>query len=70
VFSACFGESLLPLHPTVYAEMLATNIRKYNTKCWLVNTGWTGGKFGTGKVMELFHKYAKEDETVLYSKND
>lgn len=41
------------MHPTVYAEMLAANIRKHNTKCWLVNTGWSGGKYGVGKRMKL-----------------
>jgi phosphoenolpyruvate carboxykinase (ATP) len=49
-FSACFGEAFLPLHPTVYAEMLARKIQKHETKVWLINTGWTGGKYGIGKV--------------------
>ena len=49
-FSACFGEAFLPLHPTIYAEMLARKISKHQTKVWLINTGWTGGKYGIGKV--------------------
>jgi phosphoenolpyruvate carboxykinase (ATP) len=49
-FSACFGAAFLPLHPTVYAEMLADKMRQNNSKAWLINTGWTGGKYGHGKV--------------------
>ena len=49
-FSACFGAAFLPLHPTVYAEMLADKMKQFNSKAWLINTGWTGGKYGQGKV--------------------
>ncbi len=49
-FSACFGAAFLPLHPNIYAEMLAEKMRKHNTTAWLINTGWTGGKYGNGKV--------------------
>ena len=49
-FSACFGAAFLPLHPTVYAEMLAAKMRQFNCNAWLINTGWTGGKYGHGKV--------------------
>jgi phosphoenolpyruvate carboxykinase (ATP) len=35
--------------------MLAANIRKYNTRCWLVNTGWSGGKYGVGKVKANYY---------------
>lgn len=49
-FSACFGAAFLPLHPTTYAEMLAVKMKKYNTVAWLLNTGWSGGKYGVGKV--------------------
>jgi len=52
-FSACFGEVFLPLHPTVYAELLAEKMNKHNATTWLVNTGWTGGKYGVGKRMSL-----------------
>lgn len=52
-FSACFGEAFLPLHPMVYAELLSKYVQKHNTKVWLINTGWTGGKYGTGKRMSL-----------------
>jgi len=52
-FSACFGEVFLPLHPTVYAEMLAQKMEKHGATAWLVNTGWSGGKYGEGKRMDL-----------------
>ncbi len=42
-FSACFGAPFLPLHPGVYAKMLGERIERHKVKCWLVNTGWTGG---------------------------
>ena len=45
------------LHPGRYAEMLAERMAKYNVDCWLINTGWTGGKFGTGKRCPL--KYTR-----------
>lgn len=52
-FSACFGAPFLPLAPRVYAEMLGSRLRRHQTKCWLVNTGWSGGKFGVGSRMSL-----------------
>jgi len=52
-FSACFGAPFMPLAPHVYAEMLGERLRKHKATCWLVNTGWSGGKFGVGKRMSL-----------------
>jgi len=52
-FSSCFGAPFLPLHPTVYAEMLGDKIDKHDVKVWLVNTGWTGGSYGVGERMKL-----------------
>ncbi len=52
-FSACFGEAFLPLHPTVYAKLLAEKIRTHNSRAWLVNTGWAGGPYGVGKRMKI-----------------
>ncbi|BEV46049.1 phosphoenolpyruvate carboxykinase [Afipia carboxidovorans] len=52
-FSACFGAPFLPRDPTVYGEMLRKLIAKHNVDCWLVNTGWTGGKFGIGNRMPI-----------------
>ena len=52
-FSTCFGHPFLPLHPSVYGNMLKDLIAKHNVDCWLVNTGWTGGKFGVGSRMPI-----------------
>lgn len=52
-FSACFGSPFMPLHPTVYAELLAEKIKKHKVKVWMVNTGWTGGEFGVGERIKL-----------------
>ena len=53
IFSACFGAPFMPLHPTVYADMLMKKIELNNVNIWLVNTGWIGGSFGEGKRIEL-----------------
>jgi phosphoenolpyruvate carboxykinase (ATP) len=56
VFSACFGQVFLPLHPTKYAEMLGAKlVENPDVHVWLVNTGWTGGSYGVGKRMSLPH---------------
>ena len=52
-FSACFGAPFLPLHPTKYAEMLGAQMEKHGVDIWLVNTGWSGGAFGTGSRIKL-----------------
>jgi phosphoenolpyruvate carboxykinase (ATP) len=52
-FSTCFGAPFLPLAPKVYAEMLGRRLKEHNAQCWLVNTGWQGGKFGVGRRMHL-----------------
>ena len=57
-FSTLFGEPFMPLHPDVYAHMLGEKIEKYNTKVYLVNTGWTGGSYGTGNRMKLSYTRA------------
>lgn len=55
VFSACFGAPFMVLHPFVYANILAEKIKKHNVKCWLVNTGLTGGPYGIGKRFKIQH---------------
>ncbi len=57
-FSTCFGAPFLPLAPKVYAGMLGDKLRQHEAKCWLVNTGWQGGKFGIGRRMDLPHTRA------------
>jgi phosphoenolpyruvate carboxykinase (ATP) len=57
-FSACFGAPFLPLAPGVYAKMLGERIARHGAKVWLVNTGWTGGPYGTGSRMRLAHTRA------------
>ena len=57
-FSACFGAPFLPLAPRVYAEMLGKRLKQHQAACWLVNTGWSGGKFGVGKRMSIRHSRA------------
>jgi len=57
VFSACFGAPFLPLHPTEYAEMLGKKMEDNEVNIWLVNTGWTGGPYGTGTRISL--KYTR-----------
>ena len=57
-FSACFGAPFMPLHPTRYAEMLSKKMKDANVTVWLINTGWTGGAYGTGNRMKL--KYTRE----------
>lgn len=52
-FSACFGEAFMPFKPQVYADLLAKKIEQHNTNVWLVNTGWTGGKYGVGKRISI-----------------
>ena len=52
-FSACFGAPFLPLHPTVYGNLLRDMVSRHHVDCWLVNTGWTGGKFGNGRRMPI-----------------
>ena len=52
-FSTCFGAPFMPRAPKVYAEMLGQRMRQHGAQCWLVNTGWYGGPYGTGQRMSL-----------------
>ncbi len=52
-FSTCFGAPFMPRHPSVYGNMLRELIARHKVDCWLVNTGWTGGKYGTGRRMPI-----------------
>jgi len=52
-FSTCFGAPFMPRFPWVYGNLLKERIAKGGVRCWLVNTGWTGGKYGTGSRMPI-----------------
>lgn len=52
-FSACFGAAFLTLHPTKYADLLQKKLEEHGTNVFLVNTGWSGGQYGTGKRMSI-----------------
>ena len=76
-FSACFGAPFMPLHPTKYAEMLGIKMKKHDVNVWLINTGWSGGSYGTGKRISLKYTRAmntailnNEINDVLYTKHE
>ncbi|RDX63116.1 Phosphoenolpyruvate carboxykinase (ATP), partial [Mucuna pruriens] len=52
-FSACFGAAFIMLHPTKYAAMLSEKMQNHGATGWLVNTGWSGGSYGTGSRIKL-----------------
>jgi phosphoenolpyruvate carboxykinase (ATP) len=52
-FSTCFGAPFMPRHPSVYGNLLRDLIANHEVDCWLMNTGWTGGKYGVGQRMPL-----------------
>jgi phosphoenolpyruvate carboxykinase (ATP) len=54
-FSACFGAPFMPRHPGLYARMLTERLASQDVAVWLVNTGWTGGPYGTGERMNIAH---------------
>ncbi|MFG1430304.1 phosphoenolpyruvate carboxykinase [Xanthobacter sp. V2C-8] len=52
-FSTCFGAPFMPRHPSVYGNLLRDLIATHGVDCWLVNTGWTGGRYGVGRRMPI-----------------
>lgn len=52
-FSTCFGAPFMPLDPTVYAKFLGERMEEHGTRCWLVNSGWSGGPYGEGSRMKI-----------------
>ncbi len=62
-FSACFGSPFMPLHPTVYAEMLSKKMKDAKVNVWLINTGWSGGPYGVGSRIKL--KYTRAMITAI-----
>lgn len=57
-FSTCFGAPFMPRHPAVYADLLRKRLSGHEVDCWLVNTGWSGGAYGTGERMKLAYTRA------------
>ena len=57
-FSACFGAPFFPLHPGEYAHLLGKKMQENKVNVWLINTGWTGGAYGTGNRMKLSYTRA------------
>lgn len=53
VFSTCFGAPFMPRHPSEYGNLLRERIARHGANCWLLNTGWSGGRFGQGKRMPI-----------------
>lgn len=69
-FSACFGGPFMSQKPHIYAELLATRMDEHDTRCILLNTGWTGGAYGTGKRMSLKHTRALLDAALTGAFDD
>lgn len=64
-FSACFGAAFIMMHPTKYAAMLAEKMQKYGATGWLVNTGWSGGRYGVGSRIKL--QYTRKIIDAIHS---
>src|SRR6266516_1656377 len=69
-FSTCFGSPFLPLAPSRYATMLGERIAQHHSRVWLVNTGWTGGPYGTGKRMQIAYTRAMIRAALSGALND
>ncbi|MBT9139268.1 MAG: Phosphoenolpyruvate carboxykinase (ATP) [Syntrophomonadaceae bacterium] len=69
-FSACFGAPFMPLHPTRYAELLGKKMQEHQVNVWLINTGWTGGSYGTGSRMKLSYTRAMITAALKGELND
>jgi len=57
-FSTCFGAPFMPRHPSVYAALLGEKMALHKANCWLVNTGWSGGGYGSGERMKIAYTRA------------
>lgn len=69
-FSTCFGAAFMPRPPQVYGNLLKKRIAEGGAECWLVNTGWTGGKYGVGKRMPIKETRALLNAALDGSLND
>ena len=64
-FSACFGAAFMVWHPSVYAKLLAEKMNRHKAHAWLINTGWSGGSYGTGSRIKL--KYTRAIIDAIHS---
>jgi phosphoenolpyruvate carboxykinase (ATP) len=69
-FSTCFGGPFMVHHPMVYARLLGEKIRKHQSQCWLVNTGWTGGPYGVGQRIKIAYTRTMVDALLTGALND
>ena len=69
-FSACFGAPFMPRHPGEYAALLVERLARWDVPVWLVNTGWTGGPYGTGERMNINHTRAMVRAALKGQLND
>lgn len=69
-FSACFGAPFMVRQPFEYAKMLKQRMLKHDSQCWLVNTGWVGGRFGVGKRISIRHTRNLLNATLEGKLND
>jgi len=69
-FSACYGAPFMPLHPRRYAELLGQRINQHKVKVWLINTGWSGGSYGTGERIDIPHTRAMVNAALDGTLND
>jgi phosphoenolpyruvate carboxykinase (ATP) len=69
-FSSCFGAPFLPLRPIEYANLLRERIEKHNVRCFLVNTGWTGGPYGVGERININYTRAMVSAALNGSLNN
>ncbi|GAB7087114.1 phosphoenolpyruvate carboxykinase (ATP) [Marinifilum fragile] len=69
-FSRFFGQPFMPCNPNIYAEMLGEKMEKHNTNVFLINTGWSGGSYGTGSRIKLKYTRAMVDAALSGKLND
>lgn len=63
-FSRFFGAPFMPAQPAVYAQMLGDKMKEHNVQVFLVNTGWSGGKYGVGSRIKLRYTRAMVDAAL------